>query len=274
MHLTAGFSSLGCPDLSLEETLALAVRHRIPAVELRALGGSTDLPACWERLHGTPAALAASLRENPVCIVSLDTSLRLIDGTAADREACLRFVPWAEALGIPRLRVFDGGRSFDDGELAQALGALKWWEKLRHDHGWTVDLMVETHDSLITSAAVQRLTAAAPGTAILWDAHHTWRKGGESPVATWTAIRSSVCQIHVKDSVSGAAAGAPYRYVLPGSGEFPMRPLVAALSAGAFAGPVCLEWEKLWHPELGSLDEALTAANQCNWWGREAADSG
>ncbi len=133
--------------------------------------------------------------------------------------------------------------------------------------------MVETHDSLLTAAAIQRLTAAAPGTAILWDAHHTWRKGGESPVSTWEAIRSSVCQIHVKDSVTVATADAPYRYVLPGSGEFPMQPLVGALSAAGFAGPVCLEWEKLWHPELAPLDEALTAADRCNWWGRAAADS-
>ncbi len=127
MNLTSGFSSLGCPDLSLEETLALAVRHGVRAVELRALERSIDLPVYLASKYGSPSALADRLQGTPVAIVSLATSLRLIDGSAADREACLRFVPWAEALGVPRLRVFDGGRAFDNRDLAQALGALDWW---------------------------------------------------------------------------------------------------------------------------------------------------
>jgi sugar phosphate isomerase/epimerase len=271
--MTIGFSSLGCPDLSLEETLALAARHGIGAVELRALGGSLDLPAYLEVTYGSPAALAEKLRDVTTSIVSLDTSLRLMDCTAADREACLRFVPWAEALRVPRLRVFDGGRSLDDGDLAKAVGVLNWWEKLRRDHGWRVDLMVETHDALVTSPAVQRLMAAVPETAILWDAHHTWKKGGEDPVFTWQAIGSSVCHIHVKDSVSRSSANASFAYVLPGSGEFPMRSLVRALHGGEYAGPVCLEWEKLWHPDLATLDEALTAAHRCGWWSQTRVDS-
>lgn len=29
---------------------------------------------------------------------------------------------------------------------------------------------------------------------------------------------------------------------------------------------VSLEWEKLWHPYLAPLDDALTAAAQRQWW--------
>ena len=44
-----------------------------------------------------------------------------------------------------------------------------------------------------------------------------------------------------------------------------MAPLRAALTA-EFAGCVSLEWEKLWHPYLAPLDDALTAAAKRNWW--------
>lgn len=126
--------------------------------------------------------------------------------------------------------------------------------------------MVETHDSLFTAAAIRRFLAAAPGTGILWDSHHTWKKGGEDPVLTWRAIRESVVHVHVKDSVSAPSARHPFTYVRPGEGEFPMAPLVAALRMDGFAGPVSLEWELMWHPYLAPLDEALASARARAWW--------
>ena len=71
--------------------------------------------------------------------------------------------------------------------------------------------------------------------------------------------------IHVKDSFASEEAREGYTYVLPGTGEFPMGPLRKALAA-EFPGPVSLEWEKLWIPELAPLDDALDAASRNNWW--------
>jgi hypothetical protein len=48
------FSSLGCPDFSLAETLALAAKHGIGAGELRALGGTVELPAYFAEKFRTP----------------------------------------------------------------------------------------------------------------------------------------------------------------------------------------------------------------------------
>ena len=42
--------------------------------------------------------------------------------------------------------------------------------------------------------------------------------------------------------------------------------VLAALRDDRFAGPVCLEWEKLWHPYLPSLDVALATAAARGWW--------
>jgi len=62
MTLTFGFSSLGCPELSLEAVLDLAERKGIGAVELRALSGTTDLPRLFESKYGSPKELGSRVR--------------------------------------------------------------------------------------------------------------------------------------------------------------------------------------------------------------------
>lgn len=257
------FSTLGCPDLGLGEACALARAHRISAIELRALGGSLDLPSYFSGRGDSSASVSGAAAG--VRILAFGTSLRLADGTDEDRRKFLEHVPWAEAIGVPRLRVFDGGSPSDGSSVDRAAEAAGWWRALRAERGWRTDIMVETHDSLLTAADICRFAEAAPGTGILWDSHHTWRKGGEDPAQTWAAIGPHVVHIHVKDSIVGSVPGAPVRYVLPGTGDFPMAALRAAL-AGNYSGPLSLEWEKRWHPELASIEEALRSASANSWW--------
>ena len=264
--LLKSFSTLGCPELTLAETFALAERHGVTAVELRTLGGTTDLPAWFARTYGSPPALAAWLQGRRVRILSLDTSLGLVAPSAEEREAFLRFVPWAEALGVAWLRVFDAGREPTGDGLEEAVATMRWWREQRAERGWRADVMVETHDTLLTADAALRFCARVPGAAILWDAHNTWRKGNADPMALWRAIKAHVVHVHVKDSVSRPSGRFSYTYVLPGTGEFPMAPLLEALRAAGYAGALSLEWERQWHPELPPLAEALQSAAERKWW--------
>jgi len=265
MSYLRAFSSLGCAELMLDDVLALAGRHALTRVELRALAGSTDLPAYFTRHFQTPARLAAHLRPSPVKVSALDTSFKLGDNTPTDRAALLQFIPWAEALGVPHLRVFDGSRLGEADSFTKIIAALGWWRELRKRNGWAVDLMVETHDAMTTTESTRLLLAAAPGTAILWDTHHTWKLGGEDPLRTWRALKDHIVMVHLKDSVSRPSAQHPYSYVLPGTGEFPAAPLLAVLRE-EYAGVITLEWEKLWHPYLPPLEDALVSAACRNWW--------
>jgi sugar phosphate isomerase/epimerase len=265
MSYVRAISTLGCPDLTLEAAATLAKRHNVPAIELRSLAGTMDLPAHFAATYGTPDQLAAQWGTAGVVITALSTSLKAVGATAAERDAFLQFVPWAEALGVRWLRVFDSGTEASDAELAEAAATVRWWRELRTKHDWKTDIMIETHDSQLTGAAVRRFLALAPGTAIRWDTHHTWKKGGEDPLVTWRAIRDAVVSIDVKDSVSKPSAKHAWTYVLPGDGEFPMAPLREVLRA-EYTGPVSLEWEKLWHPYLPALHWALTAAEKNRWW--------
>lgn len=264
MNFLRTFSSLGCPDATLESALRIAADHGLGGVELRALEGDVDLPAVLARRYETPGEFAARVNAQPVRIVALDTSLKLCgsDDTAwAGLEA---FLPWAEALGGVRLRVFDGGTSGAEGELDEMAGRLAWWRRWRAGRGWVSDLMIETHDSLFSAEKIQALAMRVPAPPILWDSHHTWKRGGEDPAATWRQIRPLVVHLHVKDSISVPSARHPFSYVLPGQGEFPMGPLRAMLAADHYDHPLSLEWERLWHPMLPPLEEALRAAE--GWW--------
>lgn len=262
-------SSLGGPEFSLEEFLRFAAAHGIDAVELRVLEGTLDLPAYFRRKFSTPAELGGFVAAQPVRIVSLGTSLKLVGHTERDWAALRKFLPWAEALGGTRLRIFDGGVTMDGAELEAAVAALSRWRAERAAGGWKSDLMIETHDTLVTTAALRRFLAAVhEGTALLWDTHHTWRAGGENPAATWSAVQRHAVHLHVKDSVTlPPVDGKPaHAYVLPGTGDFPMAELRAVLRRGGFAGPVSLEWEKHWHPELPPLATALAHAERSGWW--------
>jgi sugar phosphate isomerase/epimerase len=260
------FSSLGCGHDELQEVMAIAQRSGIPCVELRTLGGMVDLPGYFASRHAVPERLADLLDPTAVRIVSLGTSLRLIGNTEESREAFLRYVPWAEACGASTLRVFDGGCSGSVEEIECARSTLHWWQELRADNGWKVDIVIETHDAFAIEDSLVRFLDVESDCKLLWDAHHTWRKGGADPVGTWAIVRNNVRHIHVKDSVVSAQKPAGYAYVLPGEGEFPMPALLSALRADGYDGVLSLEWERHWHPELPQLDAALSAARERSWW--------
>lgn len=260
------FSTLGCPELSLEAALALAGRAGVPLIEVRTLGGTVDLAAHLQAEFGTPERMAEVVRRSPVRVVAFDASLHLVNATDAERAQLESIMPWAEALGVRWVRVFDGGKAADAAEFEEAEATLRWWRAQRAAHGWKASVMVETHDSLLGGDAIRRFAAALPGVAVLWDAHHTWRKGNEDPVATWKLIRGHVVHVHVKDSIPVASARHPFTYVNPGDGGFPIAPLLAALRADDFRGPVSLEWERQWHPYLPPLEDALRLAAARSWW--------
>ncbi len=258
------FSTLGCDEMDWPAAAALARKHNIRHIELRALGGRTDLPAYLHETFGTPEAFAARATADGIAVPMFDTSFSLHAGDEAARTALLDAVPWAEALGARWLRVFDGGKfdpSAGEGAFDIPAGAIAWWRRQRARHGWKVDLAVETHDFLCASRLIQgfqrRLGVPIP---VLWDSFHIWFQNGETPSETWTAIRPWVVHIHFKDAIREPILHYPYHYVPPGQGVYPLRDLIRILQADGYAGAFSLEWERKWHPYLAPLDEVLAAS--------------
>lgn len=254
-------STLGCAALDLPQVIALAKPFGINELELRALDDRLDLPVYLEETFGSPAALAAELEQASMQVTVLDTSFKLIGAGEQDRRDFLAFVPWAEALDVPFLRVFDGGQlqtSPDNEALDEASRTVHWWQELRRENGWRVDIAVETHDAFCNAgsclALEERLAAPCP---ILWDAHHTFHKAGEPIAETWAALQPFIRHVHFKDSTAAANEVNDYTLAVPGSGRFPVAELIGLIRRDRFRGAVCLEWERKWQPWVPPLEEAL-----------------
>lgn len=264
------FSSLGCPELTLPETIELALSKGLHRLELRTLEDRVDLPAYFRETFGAPEQLRSYLDEKGVKVVALDASLKLVGNKPEDRAALLEFVEWAEALETPWLRVFDGGTfapNLSPEDLQAATETIAWWRGEKAKGGWKTDIMAETHDCLTATTAIKTLQSnLEEPLAILWDTHHTWKKGGEDPAATWPEIRESVVHVHVKDSVSEPSARHPFTYVPLGDGEFKLEDTLKMLAAADFDGVVSIEWERKWHPYLDPMESALDRARDLGWW--------
>lgn len=264
------FSSLGCPELSLESVAALAMEFAVPYLELRALENRTDLPALLASFPGGWDGAREFLRERNLQSRVLGTSFKLIGNDEASWYELREFAALAESLHAPYLRVFSGGtwgQPLTPDDYQMAVKALDSWDRERESHGWNVRLLIETHDAFSASApCINLIKLAGRPLEFIWDSHHTWRLGGESPSETWGAIAPYVRHVHLKDSIGRPSARHPFTYVLPGTGEMPGREVLQLLHRDHFQGAVSLEWEKMWHPYLPPLTEALLACRQNQWW--------
>jgi sugar phosphate isomerase/epimerase len=262
--LRYGYSSLGCPELDFASVSALATRFGLRELELRTLEKRVDLPKYFAETDPGLVRTRELLENAGQRICGLGTSVRLLNGLDGLPEL-REFAALAQTLNVPWLRIFDGGKPTQppatDADFEPAIALLNAWEAERAQNGWACGLAIETHDAFVTSPPVLELAKRFDGTLnILWDAHHTWRQGGEPVAETWAVLRPYVRHIHVKDSASKPEdITRPYAYVLPGAGGFPFTDLEALLVRDHYHGVVSLEWEKFWHPTLPPLEDALAA---------------
>jgi len=268
--LFLAFSTLGCPAANWEEAAAIARSHRFPGIELRSLRGRTDLPALLKEEFATPEKMAAAVAASGLRVASLDGSLRLADASAAHRAEIAELAVWADALGVPWLRVFDGGEN-DSGsrpEIRRAIrDELARWADLRAEKGFRCDLVIETHWALTDPDHCVRLAEELNGSLnLLWDVCHVWRQKRISPVEDWKKLRPWVRHIHIKDLAADPASPEKLRYVVPGEGIVPIPALLELLERERFAGAVSLEWELLWNPDLPPLEAALASGARHGWW--------
>ena len=269
-HFNWTFSTLGCPELTLEQTCQLAESFGSLSIEARTLEGTADLPELFKKRFETPDRLAAFMESQSVKIDFLDSSLKLIGNDESSRTEFLEFIPWAEAVGVRWLRVFDGGEvteSLTDEAIDQALATIDWWTTLRKESGWTTDMAFETHDALVFGTARSQLLDQLDSPInFIWDSHHTWKKSEDSLSQSWNQLKAMTVNVHFKDSVSKSSARLPFTYVQLGEGEFPLDETLEMIDGDGYTSNVSVEWERQWHPYLPPLDTALSKARELNWF--------
>ncbi|MEV4558114.1 TIM barrel protein [Kitasatospora sp. NPDC049285] len=243
------FSTLGLPGRPLAEVIRLADEHGWTGLELRCAPGEPVHPelstAARERARRTldragltPLAVAGYVgvaapgEDGPVVAALLD-QLQL----AAD-------------LGAGHVRVFPkGGEGLPadaDQRAARRLAAVA-----DRAAALGVRVLVETHDSHRGGRDVARLLdlVAHPAVGALWDLLHT-RLAGETPSATWGALRPHLGYVQVKD-VLGRSDLTP---VPLGAGSLPIGDCVRLLPSDCW---VSWEYEAPWYPDAAPLGGLL-----------------
>jgi len=264
------FSTLGCADLSFDAICELAGDFHLPGIELRGIAGRMDMPAYCVEQDLSPERMLKTCRRHDTQLVVAGSSVKLTCASDKDHEELLSFCAWADALGIPYVRVFGGGtwgQSLTESDYQKAVEVIQWWQQERAARQWKVELLLETHDGFSGSEPCLNLNQRLQQPLhLIWDTHHTWRIGGESPAATWEQLGALTRHVHVKDSVDRPSARHPYTYVQTGAGQMPLREVIELLRMQQFEGFVSLEWERLWHPYLAPLREAISEFQKQPWF--------
>lgn len=268
--LSWGVSTLGCAELPLPQICELLSEFGLRELEIRAVDGRIDLPRWAVDANWPPNRATALLAKHDIRFRVAGSSFRLVGNDKSSRAELLAFCEWADSWGARYVRAFGGGtwgQALTGADYDQAARTVAWWQQEKRQRGWRVELLLETHDGFSASGPCRDLFARLhEPIGIIWDSHHTWRLGGESPRESWSQLSKWIRHVHVKDSIAKPSARHPFTYVLPGDGETPLGRIVEVLSEHHFTGTVSLEWERLWHPDLPPLREALTRLQAQAWF--------
>lgn len=257
------FSTLGCAGLCLAESARLGKTHGMSGIELRGIAGETDARKIPDLAAEHAADSRALLDEVGIVPVVLGTSCKFHD-PGKRRAALDEGVTSAKAaagLGIPFIRVFGNDAKPDAatatrsviegiGELCAAAG--------------DVIVLLEVHGDFNRSEALMPVIGALDrggvrNFGLIWDVAHSDRAYGSEWQRFYNDIAPWVRHVHIKDHVLIAAGSGTrsFRLTMPGDGEIPIRDIVRRLALDGYSGYFSLEWERMWHPELPPIEDAL-----------------
>lgn len=256
------FSTLGCPQWSLEKIVQCAVENGYQGIEIRGLQGQLDLPKCPE--FSMPERIAATRRiveAHQLRIVDLGASAQMHHADSAKRKTHLdeakRFIDLAGQLNCPYIRVFPDDLPENQEENATIDLIIKGLIELgNHAKGSGVNVLLESHGKVVRSDLLLRIMKGAghPQVGLVWDVFNMWSVTKESPKEVHKTLKKYIRHVHIKDATF---ADGKTRYVLLGQGEAPIEEAVKALSKGGYKGYYSFEWEKMWHPEIEEPEVAL-----------------
>jgi len=268
MHrsMKIAFSTVACPDWTLERVMSFADEVEYQGVELRTFGwGGTDL-ACEPALTD-PKKIRRLAIESGTHVMSLGTSLRFdapvwppvigraLPGHDSNLQTARRFVALANDIECPHLRVF--GFDATTGEK----------------RGRTVARVIERLQELLTAASKHRVaivfenggtfSKAEQVAEVLRECQSPWlgasyniavgARGGDQVEAALDLLGDRLISVKLKDLRGNQP-------VEIGHGEIPLERGVSHLARCDYTGWLVVEWMRYWRPELAEADGVLRRA--------------
>ncbi len=263
MPLKLAFSTVACPDLTLDQVAAKAKEWGYDGLELRTLGaggsGLSSDPALSE-----PAKVGRVLSDAGVEPVCLSTSLALHhkDDTAQYRThyQLTELLDAAATMGCPAVRVF--GNKIEPHENPRNVQ-----QRIAHnveklcDKAGELGVQVLFENAGSFAAAKQWWTILNqldhPMVGLCWNVANAAAIGEDSMVSV-PMLNHRLRLAKVKDTVVGAGIG----YVQLGEGNVGIEAFLNRLLGVGYRRYVTVEWDRLWMPNLEAADTFLPEAHE------------
>ena len=255
------FSTLGCPNYTLDEVIGTALKLGYEGVGIRTVQGVSMLPDLEAFSPKGLRETAKKFRDAGLFVTCVMSGVRFTSPDAGERAAQLKiaeaYIEIAHALGSPSIRIFGGPVKPEMNEEETTKRIVEGFRKtgeIAVKRGVTA--LLETHDTFSTGKKSRALLDEVnhPGIAIVWDFLHSMRFG-ESPEDSWRQIGPLVKDVHIKDSLNYSAE--TFDLKLPGKGKLPIKEVLRLLRDNGYGGWLTFEWEKGWHPEIEEPEIAI-----------------
>ena len=256
------FSTLGCPDWSVDHIVDFAVNHHFQALEIRGIERQVDLSKSPH--FSTETAIKETRKKitgKGLKIAVLGSSAALHHPEGAERNKSIdeakRFISLANTLDCPFIRVFPNNLPKDrDKEQTLQLIAKTFSElgDFAKDSGVTV--LMETHGDVVHAADLENVmnNVGNKNTGLVWDVTNMWSVTKESPTDVYARLKKWIRHTHLKDL---KIVGDEHVYTLFTEGEAPVFEAIDLLYKNNYKGYYSFEWEKLWHPEIAEPEIAF-----------------
>ncbi|RJS92154.1 sugar phosphate isomerase/epimerase [Candidatus Bathyarchaeota archaeon] len=248
------FTTLGCPNWTLEEIIRNASEMGFDGVEFRGIKDEMDiskLPEFTRDIEKTKKLLS----DHKIAVAGIGVSAKFAVINPEEKkkhfDETRRNLKLAAQLDAPIVRVFGG--YLPEGYTREKMVPVLV-ENLREmadeAEECGVKIALETHDDWTDSRIVSRIMKEVdhPYVGVLWDMHHPFRFNHEDPKETYTNLSPYIVGVHVKDSILDE--NGQMKLVMLGDGDVPIKEMLEMLINGGYEGYVTFEWEKRWHPEL------------------------
>lgn len=263
MAIKLAFSTVACPEWTLEEVARKAQEMGYAGVELRTLGaGSTALasdPALTD-----PAKAAGIFKATGIEPVCLSTSIALNHKSESDARAAAweaqEAIQLAAAIGCSFVRLF--GYEVKPGDSRQsAMQTIAHYVSTLLDQAGRlgVQVLLENGGSFNKAKEWWWLFNIVdnPMLGLCWNVANA-AAGGEPPSVSVPTLNQRIRLAKVKDTLVGEGSG----FVPLGEGTVGVQHFVRRLIGIGYDGYITVEWDRLWLPSLAPAEEYLPDAKK------------
>ncbi len=255
------FSTLACPNWSIETIIAKASKFGYDGIEWR--GGrqghvQPTMPSAQK------AMLQKGLMDTGLIAVAVTAYTSFVSPVAEERQSNLdelrRYADLAAELDSPYVRTFlgelPGGTALDSSIYEKISDCLEVAAEYAESVG--VKIAVEPHDDFVRSSTIVPLLnrVQQPALRVIWDIGNAFA-AGEDLEEGFDSLKTRLAYVQVKD---GKGRAHDWQLCTLGEGDVPLKKSFELLTAHNYEGALSVEWEYAWHPELDRPEIALPAA--------------